>query len=144
MNVCSKVKELTEEEKELQKRVEKLCCILSGEKPIYLHLQFLIRNDKTDPLILKNTKVKTYMKLRIVKFVHHLLYLFFRTRFRIQLDPFDFLALIRIRFFQVEPYFFLLINIGWSFQTHNSFVYTGCSSSQHLSHGDGYCQRLHA
>jgi len=51
-----KVKELTEEEKELQKRVEKLCCILSGEKPIYLHLQFLIRNDKTDPLILKNTK----------------------------------------------------------------------------------------
>ena len=29
---------------------------MSGEKPIYLHLQFLIRNDKTDPLILKNTK----------------------------------------------------------------------------------------
>ena len=50
-------KELTEEEKEMQRRVEKLCCILSGEKPIYLHLQFLIRNDKTDPLILKNTKV---------------------------------------------------------------------------------------
>lgn len=47
---------LTEEEKELQSRVEKLSSILSGEKPIYLHLQFLIRNDKTDPLILKNTK----------------------------------------------------------------------------------------
>lgn len=37
-------------------RVEKLSTILSGEKPIYLHLQFLIRNDHTDPLILKNTK----------------------------------------------------------------------------------------
>jgi len=46
------------EEKELQDRVEKLGSILSGEKPIYLHLQFLIRNDHTDPLILKNTKVK--------------------------------------------------------------------------------------
>jgi hypothetical protein len=45
------------EEKELQDRVEKLSNILSGEKPIYLHLQFLIRNDHTDPLILKNTKV---------------------------------------------------------------------------------------
>lgn len=48
---------LSGEEVELQSRVEKLSSILSGEKPIYLHLQFLIRNDKTDPLILKNTKV---------------------------------------------------------------------------------------
>jgi len=47
---------LSGEEVELQSRVEKLSSILSGEKPIYLHLQFLIRNDKTDPLILKNTK----------------------------------------------------------------------------------------
>lgn len=47
---------LSGEEKELQERVEKLGSILSGEKPIYLHLQFLIRNDHTDPLILKNTK----------------------------------------------------------------------------------------
>ena len=46
-----------EEGGELQGRVGKLASILSGEKPIYLHLQFLIRNDKTDPLILKNTKV---------------------------------------------------------------------------------------
>ena len=36
--------------------VDKLASILSGEKPIYLNLQFLIRNDKTDPLILKQTK----------------------------------------------------------------------------------------
>ena len=33
-----------------------MASILSGEKPIYLNLQFLIRNDKTDPLILKQTK----------------------------------------------------------------------------------------
>ena len=38
-------------------KVDKLASILSGEKPIYLNLQFLIRNDKTDPLILKQTKV---------------------------------------------------------------------------------------
>ena len=49
--------QLSEEEAELSARVGKLASILSGEKPIYLHLQFLIRNDKTDPLILKNTKV---------------------------------------------------------------------------------------
>ena len=36
--------------------MDKLASILSGEKPIYLNLQFLIRNDKTDPLILKQTK----------------------------------------------------------------------------------------
>jgi len=50
------VKQLSESEAELQSRIDKLSSILSGEKPIYLHLQFLIRNDKTDPLILKNTK----------------------------------------------------------------------------------------
>merc|ERR1712051_1029756 len=49
-------KVLTGEEAELQSKVDKLASILSGEKPIYLHLQFLIRNDHTDPLILKNTK----------------------------------------------------------------------------------------
>ena len=37
-------------------QVDKLASILSGEKPIYLNLQFLIRNDKTDPLILKQIK----------------------------------------------------------------------------------------
>ena len=48
--------ELTGPEAELAGKVEKLASILSGEKPIYLNLQFLIRNDKTDPLILKQTK----------------------------------------------------------------------------------------
>ena len=62
-----------EEGGELQGRVGKLASILSGEKPIYLHLQFLIRNDKTDPLILKNTKVMaTYnLYLFIFYFFHH-------------------------------------------------------------------------
>merc|ERR1719195_1083221 len=37
-------------------KLDKLVSILNGEKPIYLNLQFLIRNDRTDPLILKQTK----------------------------------------------------------------------------------------
>jgi len=41
---------------EQQSRVDKLVSILNGEKPIYLNLQFLIRNDRTDPLVLKQTK----------------------------------------------------------------------------------------
>lgn len=49
-------KVLDTKQAQLQSRVEKLSTILSGDKPIYLHLQFLIRNDHTDPLILKNTK----------------------------------------------------------------------------------------
>jgi len=43
-------------EAELQSKIDKLVSILSGEKPIYLNLQFLIRNDHTDPLVLKQTK----------------------------------------------------------------------------------------
>jgi len=49
-------KKLSEPESELQSKIDKLASILSGEKPIYLNLQFLIRNDHTDPLILKQTK----------------------------------------------------------------------------------------
>merc|ERR1719319_1679902 len=49
-------KVLDTKQAQLQSRVEKLSTILSGDKPIYLHLQFLIRNDHTDPLILKTTK----------------------------------------------------------------------------------------
>eukprot|EP00096_Caligus_rogercresseyi_P009928 TRINITY_DN3477_c0_g1_i4.p1 TRINITY_DN3477_c0_g1~~TRINITY_DN3477_c0_g1_i4.p1 ORF type:complete len:967 (+),score=385.28 TRINITY_DN3477_c0_g1_i4:94-2994(+) len=37
-------------------RTDKLISILSGSKTIYLHLQFLIRNDHSDLLILKQTK----------------------------------------------------------------------------------------
>ncbi|KAL3847589.1 hypothetical protein ACJMK2_018492 [Sinanodonta woodiana] len=49
-------RELTEEEKVLQDKLTKLVTILGGETTIDLHLQFLIRNNKTDLLILKNTK----------------------------------------------------------------------------------------
>ncbi|CAG9859898.1 unnamed protein product [Phyllotreta striolata] len=47
---------LTESEKEHQKRIEKLHTILSGEVSIELHLQFLIRSNHADLLILKQTK----------------------------------------------------------------------------------------
>ncbi|KAI5694182.1 hypothetical protein M8J75_012130 [Diaphorina citri] len=47
---------LNEKEKQLQARITKLSKILSGEVSIDLHLQFLIRSNKTDMLILKNTK----------------------------------------------------------------------------------------
>ncbi|XP_034238410.1 26S proteasome non-ATPase regulatory subunit 1 [Thrips palmi] len=51
-----KLENLTESEKVLQTRVEKLASILSGEVSIDLHLQFLIRSNHADMLILKNTK----------------------------------------------------------------------------------------
>jgi 26S proteasome regulatory subunit N2 len=41
----------------LQSKVKNLLVILSGETTIFLHLQFLIKSNKTDMLILKNTKV---------------------------------------------------------------------------------------
>lgn len=44
------------EEREQQKRVDALSNILSGEVTIDLRLQFLIRSNHTDMLILKNTK----------------------------------------------------------------------------------------
>uniref|UniRef100_A0A224XJ34 26S proteasome non-ATPase regulatory subunit 1 n=1 Tax=Panstrongylus lignarius TaxID=156445 RepID=A0A224XJ34_9HEMI len=47
---------LTDEQKLYQSRIENLTRILSGEVSIELHLQFLIRSNHTDMLILKNTK----------------------------------------------------------------------------------------
>lgn len=47
---------LNDEEKEHQERIEKLSSILSGSVSIDLHLQFLIRSNHTDMLVLKNTK----------------------------------------------------------------------------------------
>ena len=41
----------------MQSALEKLDTVLCGEYTIKLHLQFLIKNNKTDMLILKNTKV---------------------------------------------------------------------------------------
>ncbi|XP_072383530.1 26S proteasome non-ATPase regulatory subunit 1 [Diabrotica undecimpunctata] len=47
---------LSDQDKEHQKRIEKLHTILSGEVSIELHLQFLIRSNHADLLILKQTK----------------------------------------------------------------------------------------
>ena len=47
---------LTEEERTHQERLEKLASILSGAVSIDHHLQFLIRSNHADMLILKNTK----------------------------------------------------------------------------------------
>ncbi|XP_045472348.1 26S proteasome non-ATPase regulatory subunit 1 [Harmonia axyridis] len=47
---------LADKEKEHQSRIEKLHTILSGEVSIELHLQFLIRSNHADLLILKQTK----------------------------------------------------------------------------------------
>ncbi|XP_057301114.1 26S proteasome non-ATPase regulatory subunit 1-like [Hydractinia symbiolongicarpus] len=49
-------KHLNENEKTLQDRIIKLTEILSGDTMIKLHLEFLIRNNHADLLILKNTK----------------------------------------------------------------------------------------
>ena len=51
-----KLEDLSESDRQLQERISKLNIILGGETTISLHLQFLIRNNKTDMLILKNTK----------------------------------------------------------------------------------------
>ncbi|XP_070537971.1 26S proteasome non-ATPase regulatory subunit 1-like isoform X2 [Ptychodera flava] len=48
--------QLTEADKLHQDRITKLTTILGGETTIDLHLQFLIRTNKTDLQILKNTK----------------------------------------------------------------------------------------
>ncbi|XP_047347296.1 26S proteasome non-ATPase regulatory subunit 1 isoform X1 [Vespa velutina] len=50
------IESLSPEEKEQQERVDALSSILGGEISIDLHLQFLIRSNHTDMLILKNTK----------------------------------------------------------------------------------------
>lgn len=51
-----KKEDLSEEDKKRQDRLENLATILSGDTSIELDLQFLIRNNKTDVLVLKNTK----------------------------------------------------------------------------------------
>lgn len=47
---------LSDSDKQIQTRIEHLIKILGGEVSIDLHLQFLIRSNHTDMLILKNTK----------------------------------------------------------------------------------------
>ncbi|XP_057651046.1 26S proteasome non-ATPase regulatory subunit 1 [Diorhabda carinulata] len=50
------IESLSDQDKEHQKRIEKLHTILAGEVSIELHLQFLIRSNHADLLILKQTK----------------------------------------------------------------------------------------
>ncbi|XP_041981183.1 26S proteasome non-ATPase regulatory subunit 1 [Aricia agestis] len=50
------IESLNADEKEHQRRVEKLISILGGDVSIALQLQFLIRSNHADMLILKNTK----------------------------------------------------------------------------------------
>jgi 26S proteasome regulatory subunit N2 len=49
--------EMSEEEKLFQERLEKLLQILNGQITIDLHMQFLIKNNHADLLILKQIKV---------------------------------------------------------------------------------------
>lgn len=42
-------------------QISKMIKILSGEMAIELHLQFLIRNNNADLMILKNTKVRGFV-----------------------------------------------------------------------------------
>ncbi|XP_078693154.1 26S proteasome non-ATPase regulatory subunit 1-like [Branchiostoma floridae x Branchiostoma belcheri] len=55
-DTSTKYSDLSEEEKKHVDRLTKLLGILGGETSIAIHLQFLIRNNHTDMLILKNTK----------------------------------------------------------------------------------------
>ncbi|KAF7255063.1 hypothetical protein EG68_08039 [Paragonimus skrjabini miyazakii] len=50
------VEPLSEADKEIKKRLENLMSILSGEKVIELHLQFLIRNNKADLRLLERIR----------------------------------------------------------------------------------------
>ncbi len=47
------------DEKQLQERIEKILNILGGEITIGVHMQFLIKNNHADLLILKQIKVKS-------------------------------------------------------------------------------------
>ena len=51
----------SESDKKLGDKVNKLVAILGGETSIALHLEFLIRNNHADLLILKNTKVSSLL-----------------------------------------------------------------------------------
>lgn len=54
--IKTKKTDLSPEDLQRQERLEKVALILSGETTIGLELQFLIRNNHSDMLILKNTK----------------------------------------------------------------------------------------
>lgn len=52
-------------------QISKMIKILSGEMAIELHLQFLIRNNNTDLMILKNTKVRGFVNLVVWIYLIH-------------------------------------------------------------------------
>ena len=56
LNNAGKIEDLPEVEKERQDRLGKLAVILQGETTIELQLQFLIRKNHVDPLILRYTR----------------------------------------------------------------------------------------
>ncbi|POI23994.1 hypothetical protein CIB84_012257 [Bambusicola thoracicus] len=59
VHVCKLDSEISErllQNPEPKDQISKMIKILSGEMAIELHLQFLIRNNNTDLMILKNTK----------------------------------------------------------------------------------------
>jgi len=55
----------TDGERIVHDRLNKLQTILSGDTTIGLHLQFLIRTNKVDLQILKNTKVIRYLQTSV-------------------------------------------------------------------------------
>lgn len=89
--------------------------ILSGEMAIELHLQFLIRNNNTDLMILKNTKVG-------------------------QNRPADLSNNIRIVECQTHCFKNLV-----SFLVYLLFLYVlGCSAKFSVPHGDSHSKLIHA
>lgn len=60
----------SQEEKAIQERIEKLLTILCGEITIGVHMQFLIKNNHADLLILKQIKVRILLQeFYIFKFI---------------------------------------------------------------------------
>lgn len=66
-NVITHVAFYVMQKEEPKDQNAKMIKILSGEMAIELHLQFLIRNNNTDLMILKNTKVMEGSKRQVVR-----------------------------------------------------------------------------
>jgi len=56
----------SQDEKQLQERIEKMLNILSGEITIGIHMQFLIKNNHADLLILKQIKVRQSISFSLI------------------------------------------------------------------------------
>ena len=71
-----KFEDLSQSEKSLQDRVTKLHAILGGDTTIAQHLQFLIRANKADLLILKNTKVSELFPVIFMNYADTYMYMY--------------------------------------------------------------------